>query len=74
MNNLVLNPNGSVTLCAKRTCCPVMTPDPEDSMYVFITDDNGNKIRILKAQAKLMGQGVDVIDESASSKKELLFD
>ena len=60
MNNMLkLNPNGSVTLCARKTCCPVI--EKIDEEYVKITDDNGNAIIIKKEQAALIRDGIDVI-------------
>ena len=56
---LKLNPNGSVTLCARKTCCPIME-DMGNGM-VRITDDNGNSIIITKEQAGLMTAGVNAL-------------
>lgn len=61
MSNLLkLNPNGSVTLCARKTCCPVM--EDLGNGNVRITDDNGNSIIISREQAKLINDGIMVID------------
>lgn len=61
MNNILkLNPNGSVTLCARKTCCPVM--EEIDNNKVRITDDDGNSIIISKEQANLIGDGVKVLE------------
>lgn len=59
MNNLRLNPNGSVTLCARKVCCPTM--ERIDDEMVKITDDNGNTITIRKEQAVLIKDGIDII-------------
>lgn len=60
MNNILkLNPNGSITLCARKTCCPTM--EKIDNDHVKITDDNGNSIIIKKEQAALIRDGIDVI-------------
>ncbi len=59
MNNLRLNPNGTVTLCARKTCCP--TVERIDNEMVKITDDNGNAITIRKEQASLIKDGIDII-------------
>lgn len=60
MNNILkLNPNGSVTLCARKICCPTM--EKIDNEHVKITDDNGNSIIIKKEQAALIRDGIDVI-------------
>ena len=59
MNNLRLNPNGSVTLCARKTCCPTMERINDE--LVKITDDNGNTITIRKEQAAHIKEGIDVI-------------
>lgn len=59
MNNLRLNPNGTVTLCARKTCCPTMEKINDET--VKITDDNGNSIVIRKDQAVLIKDGIDVI-------------
>lgn len=66
-NILKLNPNGSVTLCARKKCCPVMT-DLGNGM-VRITDDNGNSIIIEKDQAALIKDGINLMQ---NSKQELL--
>lgn len=60
MNILKLNPNGTVTLCARKTCCPVMEDLGNGS--VRITDDNGNSIIISREQAKLINDGILVLD------------
>ncbi len=61
MNNILkLNPNGSVTLCARKTCCPTM--EQIDSNRVRITDDNGNSIIIDKTQAALINDGLNVLE------------
>lgn len=68
MNNILkLNPNGSVTLCARKTCCPVMEDIGDNK--VKITDDNGNSIIIDQGQAELIGDGLKIIK---GSKQELL--
>lgn len=59
-NILKLNPNGSVTLCARKTCCPTMQ-DLGNNM-IKITDDNGNSIIIDKSQAKLINDGLNLIE------------
>lgn len=64
---LKLNPNGTVTLCARKTCCPIME-DMGNGM-VRITDDNGNSIIITKEQANLVTAGVAALNEQ---KVELL--
>lgn len=62
MNNMLkLNPNGSVTLCARKTCCPIME-DLGNGM-VRITDDNGNSIIISKEQASLVTPGLNALNE-----------
>lgn len=58
---LKLNPNGTVTLCARKTCCPIME-DIGNGM-VRITDDNGNSIVISKEQAGLVPAGLNAINE-----------
>lgn len=58
---LTLNPNGTVTLCARKTCCPVME-DMGNGM-VRITDDNGNSIIISKEQAELVPAGISALNE-----------
>jgi hypothetical protein len=60
MNNMLkLNPNGTVTLCARKTCCPVM--QDLGNGKVKITDDDGNSIIIDQSQAELIGDGLKVI-------------
>lgn len=61
-SNLQLNADGrSVRLCARKTCCPTMTKiDPNT---VSITDDEGNTVRISVEQARLIGDGVDALQE-----------
>lgn len=58
---LKINPNGTVTLCARKTCCPIME-DMGNGM-VKITDDNGSSIIITKEQARLVSTGLDVLNE-----------
>lgn len=58
---LKLNPNGTVTLCARKTCCPIME-DMGNGM-VKITDDNGASIIISKEQAGLVGAGLAALNE-----------
>lgn len=68
MNNILkLNPNGTVTLCARKTCCPVM--QDLGNGKIKITDDDGNSIVIEQSQAELIGDGLKVIN---GSKEELL--
>ena len=68
MNNILkLNPNGSVTLCARKTCCPVM--EEISATQVRITDDNGNSIIINKDQAALINDGLKVLN---SKEQQLL--
>ena len=57
--NLKLNPNGTVTLCARKTCCPIM--EDLGNGKVRITDDEGNSIIIDKAQAGLINDGLAVL-------------
>lgn len=62
MNNMLkFNPDGSVTLCARKTCCPIME-DLGNGM-VRITDDNGNSIIISKEQASLVTPGLNALNE-----------
>lgn len=62
MNDMLkLNPNGSVTLCARKTCCPIME-DLGNGM-IRITDDNGNSIIISKEQASLVTPGLNTLNE-----------
>lgn len=62
MNDMLkLNPNGSVTLCARKTCCPIME-DLGNGM-IRITDDNGNSIIISKEQASLVTPGLNALNE-----------
>lgn len=68
MNSVLkLNPNGSVILCARKTCCPVM--EEVDEYRVRITDDNGNSIIVNKEQAALIGDGLKVLE---SKEQQLL--
>lgn len=57
--NLKLNPNGTVSLCARKTCCPIM--EDLGNGKVRITDDEGNSIIIDKAQASLINDGLAVL-------------
>jgi hypothetical protein len=61
-NILTLNPNGSVTLCARKTCCPVMTDLGNNK--VKITDDDNNSIIIDKSQARLINDGLNILDKN----------
>lgn len=68
MNSILkLNPNGTVTLCARKTCCPVM--QDLGNGKIKITDDDGNSIVIEQNQAELIGDGLKLIK---GSKEELL--
>lgn len=60
MTPLKLNPNGTVTLCARKTCCPVME-DLGDGR-VKITDDDGSAIIIDKSQARLINDGLNLME------------
>ena len=70
-SGLILNANGSVTLCGRGDgkCCPVM--EPFDKFRVKITDDYGNSIIVTKEQAELMTQGVKTLNEN---QQKVLFD
>ena len=63
MTPLKLNSNGSVTLCARKTCCPTMQ-DLGDGT-VKITDDNGNSIIIDKSQARLINDGLNLMEQKS---------
>ena len=54
----------SVRLCCKGKGlgCPVISEE-DDSEYITITDDFGNKIKIRKEEARLVSDAVKVIDE-----------
>lgn len=71
MNNGLIINNGKVTLCGRGEgkCCPVM--ERFDDYHVKITDDFGGYIIITKEQAKLVADGLNLIEES---NKKLLFD
>lgn len=71
MNNGLIINNGKVTLCGRGEgkCCPVM--ERFDDYRVKITDDFGGYIIITKEQAKLVADGLNLIEES---NKKLLFD
>lgn len=60
VTNLKLNPNGSITLCARKTCCPVM--QDLGNGKIRITDDEGNSIVIDKSQAGLINDGLALFD------------
>ena len=45
-----------------------------DENRVKITDDYGNSIIVTKEEAALIGNGVTMLDESATKPKQLLFD
>lgn len=69
MNMLQVNPDGrSVRLCARKTCCPTM--QKVDEKTVQITDDNGNTVIMSIDQARLIGDGVNALQEG----KQLLHD
>jgi hypothetical protein len=62
MNEILkLNPNGTVTLCARKTCCPIM--EDLGGGKVKITDDDGSSIVITKEQASLLGAGIEALNE-----------
>lgn len=62
-NPLKLNPNGSVTLCARKTCCPTM--EDLGNGTIKITDDDGNSIIVDKSQARLINDGLDLIEQKS---------
>lgn len=73
MNPLKLNPNGTVTLCArKRGCCPVM--EHIGNGMVRITDDDGNQVIMKTEQAALIAHGVELLENNGEQKKQLLLD
>lgn len=58
---LIENPDNSVTLsCGKGKCCPVVKKINEDTYEV--TDDDGNTIRVTRAQLSLIPDAVSVIN------------
>lgn len=57
---LNLNNDGTVTLCARKTCCPILEKVGENSYK--ITDDFGGSIVIDREQAKLIVDGIEVVD------------
>lgn len=66
-----MNPNGTVTLCARRRgCCPTME-DLGDGR-VKITDDDGNSVIMKSEQAHLIGQGMQMLENNGKPKQELL--
>lgn len=69
--NLIINKNGSVTLCGRGDgkCCPVM--EYVDKNHIKITDDYNNFIIISKEQAMLIGEGMKTLNENI---QQLLFD
>ena len=71
MNDGLIINNGKVTLCGRGEgkCCPVM--ERFDDYRVKITDDFGGYIIITKEQARLVADGLNLIEES---NKKLLFD
>ena len=71
MSNGLIIENGKVTLCGRGEgkCCPVM--ERFDDYRVKITDDFGGYIIITKEQAKLVANGLNLLEES---NKKLLFD
>lgn len=66
MSTLKLNPNGTVTLCARKTCCPVM--EDLGNGKVRITDDNGASITIDKSQARLINDGLKIMDNNTDQE------
>lgn len=72
-DTLKINEFGRVVLCGrKNSCCPEM--ENIDGNMVAITDDDGNRIVIKKEQARLIGKGLDVLDENRKPKEQLLCD
>lgn len=63
MNDMLkLSPDKkSVTLCARKTCCPVMRLI--DNNTVEITDDDGNTVKMSVEQARLLGYGANSLTE-----------
>lgn len=58
---LKTNEDGSVTLCARKTCCPVLSKVSEDKYK--ITDDDGNSILINREQAELIVEGIKAVEK-----------
>lgn len=72
-NELKRNEFGRVVLCGRKNgCCPEM--ERVDDSTVAIIDDDGNRIVIKKDQARLIGKGLDVLDENNEPKEQLLCD
>jgi hypothetical protein len=53
--------NNSVKLCCKGKGCPVITKIDENTYEV--TDDQGNKIIVTKAELKLMSDAATTLDK-----------
>lgn len=71
MNEGLIINNGKVTLCGRGEgkCCPVM--ERFDNFRVKITDDFGGYIIITNEQARLVANGLNLLEENM---EKLLFD
>ena len=58
---LIENPDRSITLCGKGKCCPTVKQVDENTYEV--TDDDGNTVRVTRAQLALIPDAVKVIDD-----------
>lgn len=68
---LSLNPNGTVTLCARRRgCCPVL--EQLDEQRVKITDDYGNSVIMKSEEAALISQGARLLENGSWKEQQLL--
>lgn len=59
-NGVRYNDDGTVTLCGDKVCCPTLEKLSEDTYK--LTDDNGNSVILSKEQAKLVGNGVLILE------------
>ena len=70
INGVTYESANKVTLCGKpNLCCPTMER-LSDGRYV-ITDDNGHSIIVTADQARLINNGVDVIENAAINEQLL---
>lgn len=60
MNDIRLENDNTVSLCAKKLCCPKLTKLP-DGRYM-LTDDEGNHVVLTREQAMLVNSGMSVLD------------
>lgn len=63
--------DNAVSICCTGQGCPVVTKI-NDKQYE-VTDDDGNKVILSKAELLLIKDAVNMVTENAEDNRELLF-